>query len=258
MPASDETRQRQADARRRWWAEATPEQRERFRERQSKPRPQTSAALKGKPKPPRETTTKMIPCDHCGALVKKSPYQLNKFPHQFCSRACFTAFGVARVRAPGAPSMVTCLTCGKEFYRAPGRAKYNNGHHYCSVDCRMVAFRGTKHPHWNGGRQVRDDGYIDLAGSLVPDAFRSMIRQDGRIFEHRLVMAQHLGRPLEDWEIVHHKNGQRADNPIENLELHTPLAHNGITNADRKDVAALRRRIRELEEENAMLKARAT
>jgi hypothetical protein len=40
------------------------------------------------------------------------------------------------------------------------------------------------------------------------------------ILEHRYVMQEHLGRPLTDKETVHHINGDRADNQIENLELH--------------------------------------
>ena len=37
--------------------------------------------------------------------------------------------------------------------------------------------------------------------------------------QHRLVMERMLGRPLEKWESVHHKNGKRTENGPENLEL---------------------------------------
>jgi len=42
---------------------------------------------------------------------------------------------------------------------------------------------------------------------------------DGKILEHRLVMSQHLGRALYPNENVHHINGDRHDNRLENLEL---------------------------------------
>jgi hypothetical protein len=58
-------------------------------------------------------------------------------------------------------------------------------------------------------------GYVELTNMQGhPNA-----RKNGRIFEHVAVMSERLGRPLEAHENVHHKNGQRDDNSIENLEL---------------------------------------
>lgn len=62
--------------------------------------------------------------------------------------------------------------------------------------------------------QWRDngDGYI-VREALQPDGSRR------KVFQHRVVMEEHLGRPLRKNENVHHINGRRAQNNIENLEL---------------------------------------
>lgn len=88
---------------------------------------------------------------------------------------------------------------------------------------------GSAHPNWKGGR-ITKGGYVLVR--LTPDNFfYPMVTKDGYVREHRLVMAQHLGRCLQPWEIVHHKGirhigiENKSDNLRDNLELTISGSH---------------------------------
>jgi predicted Zn-ribbon and HTH transcriptional regulator len=63
-------------------------------------------------------------------------------------------------------------------------------------------------------------GYLYVIMSNHP-----MANKNGRIYVHRLVMADKLGRLLESDEVVHHKDGNKENNDPENLDLTSRVEH---------------------------------
>ena len=108
-------------------------------------------------------------------------------------------------------------------------------------------YTGEQCPSWRGGRTLRDTGYywVKLQSE---DFFYSMTNKQGYVLEHRLIMAKHLGRCLQSWEMVHHKNHKRNDNRISNLSLELVNSHNQIT--------ILEQRVKRLEIANLALSNR--
>lgn len=93
---------------------------------------------------------------------------------------------------------------------------------------------GNKNACWRGGRRRLSNGYIVI---YMPSHLMATIKSHKRptyILEHRLVMAYSLNRLLGKDEVVHHKNGIRDDNRIENLELTNPSKHVAEHNSKRK------------------------
>ena len=80
----------------------------------------------------------------------------------------------------------------------------------------IKAHKGKRSFNWKGGRIKDKHGYVLIWKPEHPNC-----KTAGYIHEHRFVMSEYLNRPLNREENVHHKNGIRDDNRLENLELWT-------------------------------------
>lgn len=143
-------------------------------------------------------------------------------------------------------SKFTCHTCNKSVEHQSSRIRK-----FCSIPCRSKGYKmsdkakemarkrriymnkkfpisseqatingsksirptGQNHYNWNGGKKINTDGYRCIKHKEHPKA------QNGYVSEHILVMEKNLGRFLYDGEIVHHIDGNKLNNSIDNLKL---------------------------------------
>jgi hypothetical protein len=128
------------------------------------------------------------------------------------------------MHAPVNPSGLCQCGCGqttsitkqsklKDGYRAGDHVRFVQGHSGRGVG------PGPASPLWKNGRTMQNGYVLIYVGPDHPMGVKNYVR------EHRLAMAEHLGRMLTNEEVVHHKlvseggSGRKDDNRIENLVL---------------------------------------
>jgi hypothetical protein len=104
---------------------------------------------------------------------------------------------------------VACPIDGTKFWIAPSHLKRLTRPPTCSPECKAKSMKGKQHWNYKEGRYIDSEGYVRV------------LTDTGYQFEHRLVMAKKLGRPLKPGEIVHHIDEDRQNNSPRNLELYS-------------------------------------
>jgi hypothetical protein len=137
-------------------------------------------------------------CANCHAEIWKRRDQIVLQSNSFCSPDCVKGFKTKSIMAP-------CGNCSKMVTRAPSQAeKSKSGNVYCSRSCATVINNQRhkslhKHPNWRGG------AYRKLA-----------LMTYGKMCQSTSCPFDNVPEKMLD---VHHKDGNRKNNNISNLEV---------------------------------------
>lgn len=144
----------------------------------------------------------VIYCQQCGTpfYVKKGDHRLKNNTVKFCSRKCSGEYNKNG-------SYKECPVCKKIFYTTRRIC--------CSVDCGRI-YRSENWKH----KPYMENGYIV--------EYKKGYNKKGNIKQHRRIMEEYLERKLTADEVVHHINGDKTDNRIENLQVLKRGEHNRL------------------------------
>ncbi len=161
-------------------------------------------------------------CLVCSTVFYAHRYKIKEGNAKFCSRVCGIK-GRRRVVPWNKDLKGIHLSPGSEFKKGviPKNAViFKKGHETWNKGKKLPELSEENHPGWKGGKYINDSGYILKLHKNHPSGLKKPYLR-----EHRLVLEAHLGRTLNKDEIVHHLNGDKTDNRVENLQIVTRSEH---------------------------------
>lgn len=196
-------------------------------------------------KPRKNSRNKKIPycilvCDYCFKEVETKYSIIKKTKHQFCCRDCKDKWQIKNLagkqnafygkqHTKETKTKISKSRISKKFPKLSeakkGAIPWNKGKKGVQVCSEKTKYKhrinmlqrnliGEKNPMWQGGYTYNKDRYL-----MKREINHPSCDNQKRVFVHRLVMEEYLGRYLKPEEVVHHINRKRDDNRIENLML---------------------------------------
>lgn len=188
----------------------------------------------------------IVKCANCGKEFNICPSRA-KAKTNCCSKKCESEF-----RIKNSPLNCKCDWCGKLFHRSKKWMEQNKNNfcsYKCSYEFKKINFRGANNhqyglrgklnPTWKSDEKISNYGY-----KMIRVLEHPFCNCDGFVFEHRLIAEKYLlndensieidgEKYLKKEYIVHHKDKNRLNNNIENLEVMKKSEHSSRHSAEK-------------------------